>query len=69
MHITGQSVNEMAGTLPHREQTLRSFAEHLIYEKKTPVTAVQAATELLENCFELSDAEWILVGQIRVADK
>ncbi|MEX0279257.1 MAG: sensor histidine kinase [Ruegeria sp.] len=57
------SVLEMSGTLQRREASIRSFADHVTHELKTPVTAIQAATELLEDS-GLSDQDRALVNQI-----
>jgi signal transduction histidine kinase len=65
----GRQVMGMAMTLSNREQTVRNFTDHVIHEVKTPVTAVQAATELLEDSEDLTDADRKLVLQIRSAGK
>jgi signal transduction histidine kinase len=65
----GRQVMGMATTLSNREQTVRNFTDHVIHEVKTPVTTVQAATELLEDSEDLTDADRKLVAQIRSAGK
>lgn len=45
----GQGVLDMAGRLQAREATIRSFTDHVTHEMKTPLAAIRAATELLED--------------------
>ncbi len=45
----GESVLDMARRLQDREATIRSFTDHVTHEMKTPLSAVKAATELLED--------------------
>ncbi len=65
----GQQVMRMASTLSNREQTVRNFTDHVIHEVKTPVTTVQAATEMLEDSTDLTDDDRQLVEKIRKAGK
>lgn len=67
LHAMGRQVMGMASTLSNREKTVRNFTDHVIHEVKTPVTTVQAATELLEDSDDLNDADRKLVLQIRNA--
>lgn len=69
LRAMGRQVMGMATTLSNREQTVRNFTDHVIHEVKTPVTTVQAATELLEDSEDLTDADRKLVVQIRSAGK
>ena len=69
LRAMGRQVMGMASTLSNREQTVRNFTDHVIHEVKTPVTTVQAATELLEDSEDLTDADRKLVTQIRSAGK
>lgn len=69
LHRMGRQVMGMATTLSNREKTVRNFTDHVIHEVKTPVTTVQAATELLQDSTDLTDADRKLVGQIRNAGK
>ena len=69
LRAMGRQVMGMATTLSNREQTVRNFTDHVIHEVKTPVTTVQAATELLEDSEDLTDADRKLVTQIRSAGK
>ena len=63
----GVSVIDMAATLQDREATIRSYTDHVTHELKTPVTAISAATELLEDSEDLSAEDRRLVTQIRSA--
>ncbi len=45
----GDSVLTMAGRLQAREATIRSFTDHVTHEMKTPLAAIRAAGELLED--------------------
>jgi signal transduction histidine kinase len=45
----GESVLGMAGRLQAREATIRSFTDHVTHEMKTPLSAIRAAVELLED--------------------
>lgn len=58
------SVLGMAETLQRRETSIRSFADHVTHELKTPVTAIRAAAELLEEAEGLSDQDRALLQQI-----
>lgn len=67
LHRLGQSVLDMAQTLQRREASIRTFADHVTHELKTPVSAVRAAAELLNDNPELNSEDRILVGQIQGA--
>ena len=58
------SVLDMAETLQRREASIRSFADHVTHELKTPVTAICAAGELLQDSEQLSDQDQRLLHQI-----
>lgn len=45
----GQSVLEMTARLRGREAVLRSYADHVTHELKSPLTSIQGAAELLED--------------------
>ncbi len=47
--MLSQSFSEMARSLEHRSEYIRSFAAHVSHEFKTPLTAIQGAIELLEE--------------------
>ncbi len=64
---TARSVMTMAETLQNREATIRSYTDHVTHEIKSPVTAIAAAVELLEDGEALSAQDAVLVGQIRDA--
>ncbi|MDA7965165.1 HAMP domain-containing sensor histidine kinase [Ruegeria sp.] len=58
------SVLDMAETLQRREASIRSFADHVTHELKTPVTAIRAAGELLQDADTLGEADRALLRQI-----
>ncbi len=45
----GQTVLEMAAVLQARELAIRSYADHVTHELKTPLTAIRGAAELLAS--------------------
>ncbi len=47
--VTARRVIAMAEALRDREATIRAFTDHVTHELKTPVSAIRAATELLED--------------------
>jgi signal transduction histidine kinase len=47
--LLSQSFAEMARSLEHRSEYIRSFAAHVSHEFKTPLSAIQGAIELLEE--------------------
>lgn len=59
-----RSVLGMAETLQRREASIRGFADHVTHELKTPVTAIRAAGELLDDSPDLSDQDRALLQQI-----
>jgi signal transduction histidine kinase len=63
LHATGQRVIAMAEALRDREATVRSFTDHVTHELKTPVAAVRAAVELLQDG-DLSPGDRALVAEI-----
>ncbi|MEY8097839.1 sensor histidine kinase [Falsihalocynthiibacter sp. S25ZX9] len=64
LHHTSQSVIGMATTLRDREATIRSFTDHVTHEIKTPVAAIRAAVELLEDGGMLSAEDLKIVQEI-----
>ncbi len=60
---TGQRVIAMAEALRDREATVRSFTDHVTHELKTPVAAVRAAVELLQDG-ALAEGDRVLVAGI-----
>lgn len=62
------SVMDMADTLQRREASIRSFADHVTHELKTPVTAIRAASELLQDSADLSEQDRALIQQISGAN-
>jgi two-component system, OmpR family, sensor kinase len=66
LHDLGQSVLDMAGRLQAREATIRSFTDHVTHEMKTPLSAMRAAAEMLEDA-ELDETSRGLVVTISEA--
>ncbi|WP_371170042.1 sensor histidine kinase [Aliiroseovarius sp. 2305UL8-7] len=64
LRATAISVIDMAETLRNRESTIRAFTDHVTHELKTPVAALKAATELLQDDSGLARESRLLVGQI-----
>ena len=64
LRATAKSVLDMADTLRNRETTIRSFSDHVTHELKTPVSAIKAATELLQDSSALTAGDRRLVDQI-----
>ncbi len=58
------SVQDMADTLQRREASIRSFADHVTHELKTPVTSIRAAGELLQDAGSLSEQDGRLLAEI-----
>ncbi|WP_240336687.1 HAMP domain-containing sensor histidine kinase [Tropicibacter sp. Alg240-R139] len=67
LHRLGQSVLDMAQTLQRREASIRTFADHVTHELKTPVSAIHAASELLEDSPDLKAEDRQLIAQIQGA--
>lgn len=63
-HATAQSVIDMATTLRDRAATVRSFTDHVTHEIKTPLSAIRAAVELLEDGGALLPVDARLVTEI-----
>lgn len=61
---TAARVIAMAEALGDREATIRAFTDHATHELKTPVAAIRAAVELLEDGGGLSPADARLLGEI-----
>ncbi|MCA0203406.1 MAG: HAMP domain-containing histidine kinase [Proteobacteria bacterium] len=61
---TGQRVIAMAEALRDREATIRAHTDHVTHELKTPVSAIRAAVELLEDGGGLGEDDRALVAQI-----
>ncbi|MGB8815525.1 MAG: HAMP domain-containing sensor histidine kinase [Paracoccaceae bacterium] len=47
--VTARRVIAMAEALRDREATIRAYTDHVTHELKTPVSAIRAAAELLED--------------------
>ncbi|MCA3506004.1 MAG: HAMP domain-containing histidine kinase [Rhodobacter sp.] len=61
---TATRVMAMAEALRDREATIRAFTDHVTHELKTPVAAIRAATELLEDGGALAPEDARLLAQI-----
>ncbi len=61
---TATRVMAMAEALRDREATIRVFTDHVTHELKTPVAAIRAATELLEDGGALGPEDARLLAQI-----
>jgi signal transduction histidine kinase len=55
--ILSESFTEMARSVEHRSEYIRSFATHVSHEFKTPLTAIQGAIELLQEHAEEMSSE------------
>ncbi len=64
----GQAVLEMAEVLQARELAVRSYADHVSHELKTPLTAIKGAAELLASDEGLSAEASGLVATIVEAE-
>jgi len=64
LHQMSESIIEMAKILRDREKTIRSFTDHVTHEIKTPVAAIKAAVELLEDGGNLSAEDLRITGEI-----
>lgn len=67
LHHTSQSVIAMATTLRDREATIRNFTDHVSHEIKTPVAAIRAAVELLEDGGKLGTEDLNILREINGA--
>ncbi|MFO1202280.1 MAG: HAMP domain-containing sensor histidine kinase [Tabrizicola sp.] len=63
LRALGETILDMAGRLQAREATIRSYTDHVTHEMKTPLSAIRAAVELLEDA-DLSAADRKLVAAI-----
>ncbi len=64
LHVTARQVIAMAEALSDREATIRAFTDHVTHELKTPVSAIRAAVELIEDGGTLPDTDRHLLAQI-----
>ncbi len=67
LHDTARRIIAMAEALRDRETTIRSFTDHVTHEIRTPVSAIRAASELLEDGGALDATDAALVAQINDA--
>lgn len=68
LQALGESVLDMARRLQDREATIRSFTDHVTHEMKTPLSAIKAASELLEEA-DLDAASRQLLTTIAAASQ
>lgn len=64
LRATAVRVIAMAEALRDREATVRAYTNHVTHELKTPVAAIRAATELLEDGGALGPEDARLLAQI-----
>lgn len=64
LHEMARNVVDMADHLRNREMTIRSFTDHVSHEIKTPVSAIRAASELIEDSGNLAPDDQKLLAQI-----
>lgn len=64
----GQAVLDMAEVLQARELAVRSYADHVTHELKTPLTAIRGAAELLASEENMSAEARGLVSTISQAE-
>lgn len=64
----GQAVLDMAEVLRARELAVRSYADHVSHELKTPLTAIRGAAELLASDPGISRETRRLIGTISDAE-
>ncbi|WP_377511553.1 sensor histidine kinase [Octadecabacter sp. R77987] len=67
MRDMGQSILDMGHVLLNREAVLRSYADHVTHELKSPLTVIRGATELLAAPDLPADARARLLAQIDAA--
>ena len=64
MRDLGRAMLEMGRVLQGREAVLRSYADHVTHELKSPLTVVRGAAELLEDETLTPEARAQLLGRI-----
>ena len=67
LHATARRVIAMAETLRDREATIRAFTDQVTHELRTPVSAIRAASELLEDGGALGREDAALVAEVEGA--
>ncbi len=63
-HVTARRVIEMTEALRDRETTVRAFTDHVTHELKTPVAAIRAAVELMQDGDGLTPEDARLLAEI-----
>ncbi len=69
MQALGQSFLDMGRALQNREAVLRSYADHVTHELKSPLTVVRGAAELLAMPDLPSDERVRLLGRIEASSE
>lgn len=67
LYETGWRVIDMAEALRNREASIRAFADHVTHELRTPISAIRAGTELLDDCTTLVGEDRTVLAQIASA--
>lgn len=62
LHATASRVTAMAEALRNREATIRAYTDHVTHELKTPVSAIRAAVEMLEDAPLTPEDRRLLAG-------
>ncbi len=63
-HTTAQQVIRMGEALRDRATTIRAYTDHVTHELKTPVSAIRAGTELLEDSPDLVAEDRAVLAQL-----
>ncbi|WP_112309552.1 sensor histidine kinase [Pseudogemmobacter bohemicus] len=69
LHSTARRVIAMAGVLRDREATVRAYTDHVTHELKTPVAAIRAGVELIEDGGTLAAGDLELLARIGSAGR
>ncbi|WP_238366080.1 sensor histidine kinase [Mesobacterium pallidum] len=64
LHATARRVIAMAEAQQGREASVRAYTDHVTHELKTPVAAIRAAVELMEDGGALSPDDSALLAQV-----
>ena len=63
----GQSVLRMSATLQDREATVRSYADHVTHEMRSPLTVISGAAEMLDDANLSAENRAALLGRVKTA--
>lgn len=69
LHGMAEAVVDMADTLKARETAIRVYSDHVTHQLKSPVSAIAAAAELLDDSADLSPDDRRLAEQIKGASR